>query len=67
MSNCPLNDRFDLGSVLTLHIAADAMTRGGEVLVMDADVLYDARIMTALVAGRKPAKPHADRPQFRGG
>ncbi|MGO9425495.1 MAG: NTP transferase domain-containing protein [Steroidobacteraceae bacterium] len=49
------NDRFDLGSVLTLHTAADAMTRGGEVLVMDADVLYDARIMTALVAGRKPA------------
>ncbi len=49
-----LNDRFDLGSVLTVHIAADAMTRGGEVLLMDADVLYDARIMTALVAGRKP-------------
>jgi choline kinase len=49
-----LNARFDLGSVLTVHTAADAMTRGGEVLLMDADVLYDARILTALVAGDKP-------------
>ena len=48
------NDRFDLGSVRTVHIAADAMTRGGEVLLMDADVLYDARILEALVAGRQP-------------
>jgi choline kinase len=49
-----LNGRFDLGSVLTVHTVADAMMRGGEVLLMDADVLYDARIMTALVAGRQP-------------
>jgi len=49
-----LNERFDLGSVLTVHTAADAMTRGGEVLLMDADVLYDARIMGALVAGGQP-------------
>ena len=49
-----LNPRFDLGSVLTVHTAADAMTRGGEVLLMDADVLYDERIAGALVAGRGP-------------
>lgn len=49
------NPRFDLGSVLTLHAAADALTRGGEVLVMDADVLYDARIMSALVGGAPAA------------
>jgi choline kinase len=49
-----LNHRFDLGSVLTVHIAADAMTRGGEVLLMDADVLYDARISRALVTGHRP-------------
>ncbi len=49
-----LNQRFDLGSVLTVHTVADAMTRGGEVLLMDGDVLYDARIMNALVAGRRP-------------
>jgi choline kinase len=50
-----LNPRFELGSVLTVHTAAEAMTRGGDVLLMDADVLYDERIMAALVAGRKPA------------
>jgi choline kinase len=49
-----LNMRFDLGSVLTVHTIADAMTRGGDVLLMDADVLYDERIMRALVAGSRP-------------
>jgi choline kinase len=49
-----LNPRFDLGSVLTVHAVAGAMTRGGSVLLMDADVLYDERIMGALVAGRRP-------------
>ncbi len=49
-----LNRRFELGSVLTLHAVADAMTRGGDILLMDADVLYDERIMDALVAGRGP-------------
>jgi choline kinase len=46
-----LNDRFELGSVLTVHTAAKAMTRGGDVLLMDADVLYHESIMAALVAG----------------
>jgi choline kinase len=50
-----LNPRFELGSVLTVHSAADALTRGGDVLLMDADVLYDQRIATALVAGEGPA------------
>ncbi len=49
-----LNERFELGSVLTVHTVADAMTRGGDVLLMDADVLYHERIMTALVAGARP-------------
>jgi choline kinase len=49
-----LNRRFELGSVLTLHAVADAMTRGGDILVMDADVLYDERIMDTLLAGRSP-------------
>jgi choline kinase len=47
-----LNMRFELGSVLTLHTVAGAMTRGGDVLLMDADVLYDERILDALLAGR---------------
>lgn len=45
-----VNDRYDLGSVLTVHTVADAMTRGGDVLLMDADVLYDDSILHALVA-----------------
>ena len=49
-----LNDRYELGSVLTVHTVAEAMTRGGDVLLMDADVLYHQNIMTALVAGQKP-------------
>ena len=48
-----VNTRFDLGSVLTVHTAAEAMTRGGDVLLMDADVLYDGRILNALVAGSR--------------
>ena len=47
-----INKHFELGSVLTVHTVADAMTRGGEVLLMDADVLYDERILRALVAGK---------------
>jgi choline kinase len=46
-----VNARFDLGSVLTVHTVAEAMTRGGDVLLMDADVLYDARILHALTGG----------------
>ena len=49
-----LNPQFELGSVLTVHAVADAMTSGGDVLLMDADVLYDARIAGALVAGDRP-------------
>jgi len=49
-----LNPGFELGSVLTVHTVAEAMTRGGDVLLMDADVLYHEGIMTALVAGAGP-------------
>ncbi|WP_153099762.1 NTP transferase domain-containing protein [Paraburkholderia hayleyella] len=51
-----LNPRYDLGSVLTVHTVAPALTRGGDVLLMDADVLYDASILQALVA-----QPQANR------
>jgi choline kinase len=49
-----VNERFDLGSMLTVHTIADALTRGGEVLLMDADVLYHELIMERLVAGAGP-------------
>lgn len=45
-----LNPRYELGSVLTVHTVAEALTRGGDVLLMDADVLYDESILQALVA-----------------
>jgi choline kinase len=56
-----LNTRFDLGSVLTVHTVADAMTRGGDVLLMDADVLYHEHIMQALVAGSSANRLLIDR------
>jgi choline kinase len=49
-----VNPRFDLGSVLTVDTVAAALTRGGDVLLMDADVLYDERIADALAAGAGP-------------
>lgn len=49
-----INAQYKLGSVLTVHTVASAMTRGGDVLLMDADVLYDERIMGFLVAGTSP-------------
>jgi choline kinase len=49
-----VNARFELGSVLTVHTVAGAMTRGGDILLMDADVLYHDRILAALVAGGRP-------------
>jgi choline kinase len=37
-----------------VHTVAGTLTRGGGVLLMDADVLYDERMMTALIAGEQP-------------
>lgn len=50
-----LNARFELGSVLTVNTVAEELRRGGDVLLMDADVLYDRRMLTALTTGRSPA------------
>ena len=49
-----LNPRYELGSMLTVHCAAEPLGRGGDVLLMDADVLYHQRIMAALTAGPGP-------------
>ncbi|MEO7207984.1 MAG: phosphocholine cytidylyltransferase family protein [Steroidobacteraceae bacterium] len=49
-----LNMDFELGSVLTMHTIAEPLTRGGDVLLMDADVLYDERILRVLVADSSP-------------
>ena len=45
-----LNPQYTLGSVVSLAAAADTMTDASvDVLVMDADVLYDRRMLDALV------------------
>lgn len=46
-----MNPRYELGSVLTVHTAVEPMTRGGDVLLMDADVLYDGRMLRTLTSG----------------
>jgi choline kinase len=48
-----INPGFELGSVLTVHTVAEPLGRGGDVLLMDADVLYHAQILKALVAGER--------------
>jgi choline kinase len=49
-----INERYNFGSMLTLHAVADPMTWGGDVLLMDADVLYHEQILARLVAGTEP-------------
>jgi choline kinase len=49
-----VNRDYELGSVLTVHAVAEPLTRGGDVLLMDADVLYHGRILEALVEGSRP-------------
>jgi choline kinase len=49
-----LNERYELGSVLTVHAVAEAITRGDDILLMDADVLYDERTLAPLLAGARP-------------
>ena len=46
------NPGYELGSVLTVHTVAEALTRGGDVLLMDADVLYDQRMISGLPSTR---------------
>ncbi|HEU0197112.1 MAG TPA: NTP transferase domain-containing protein [Nevskiaceae bacterium] len=54
------NARYTLGSVLSVHCAREGLVRApDDVLVMDADVLYDQRILLPLCAG-----PSVDRVPF---
>jgi len=45
------NPRFERGSVVSLWTAREALCAGGDVLLMDADVLYDRAILARLVEG----------------
>ena len=46
------NPDFLLGSVVSLWAARNALTSGDDILLMDADVLYDYRMLAALVGTR---------------
>lgn len=42
------NPNYHDGSIVTLHCLKEAITYGGEVVIMDGDVLYDRRILNRL-------------------
>ncbi|MDQ2694718.1 MAG: phosphocholine cytidylyltransferase family protein [Pseudomonadota bacterium] len=46
------NPRFAEGSIVTLWTLGEALACGDDVLLMDADVLYDARLLERLVSSR---------------
>lgn len=46
------NAAYEEGSILTLWACRAALESGDEVLLMDADVLYDARLLAPLLASR---------------
>ena len=49
-----LNKDFEQGSIVTLSILHDEICCGEPVLLMDADVLYDARLIESLVNSPHP-------------
>jgi choline kinase len=44
------NPDYREGSVVTMAVLEDAMTRGGDIFLMDGDVLYDRRMLERLIA-----------------
>lgn len=49
------NPRFREGSVVSLATAAGAVRGGGDIVLMDGDVLYDHRMLERLIAGEGEA------------
>jgi len=47
-----INPDFRLGSVVSLHAGRDVLRSGAPVILMDADVLYDARLMSNRATSR---------------
>lgn len=44
------NPDYREGSVVTMAVLGEVMTRGGDILLMDGDVLYDQRMLERLMA-----------------
>ena len=49
-----INPDFRLGSVVSLHAGRDVLRSGAPVILMDADVLYDPRLMERLLTSDRP-------------
>ena len=49
------NPDYRDGSIVTMLVLSDAMTRGGDILLMDGDVLYDRRMLERLMTS-----PHSN-------
>lgn len=49
-----VNPAFREGSVVSLHAGAAVLRSGAPVILMDADVLYDARLMARLLHSAQP-------------
>ena len=49
------NEDYEQGSIVSLWRLCPELTRGGDLLLMDADVLYDSRLLQRLLAS-----PHAN-------
>ncbi len=47
------NPDYREGSVITLSLLGEAMIRGGDILLMDGDVLYDRRMLQRLTESRQ--------------
>jgi len=51
-ARCVLNPDYREGSIVSLWTIREELAAGGDVLLMDADVLYDHRLMERLVESR---------------
>lgn len=51
-ASCVLNPDYDEGSIVSLWAVRGALSSGADILLMDADVLYDYRLMARLVGSR---------------
>ena len=49
-ASCVLNPDFRAGSILSLWAVRETFAEGADILLMDADVLYDYRLMARLTA-----------------
>ncbi len=56
-----VNDRYELGSMLTVATVAPWLVDGADILLMDADVLYDARVLGPLLEPGCPSAVLVDR------